>query len=721
MQPKFTAGTVPSDGYLSSTTGSGFRFRPNLPDGKRLSGVVTIPPPPYAPAAVTYRLLVDGVPQPSTTIDTTQWPDGTHVVAFQVMNAAGLAVHNGSQVVVINNSGVPFTSLEDQATVGDVWNGVTPNSLAWGRVNVLEPSAYPLDPQLEQHPNAATDADRRRLASERIWWVEGLSHQGTSLWQPMPIAMKNKEGDLFIKHWNPQGGGSGTTPANAKPYVEQAPAYDGPRGIGFLNPYASLNPYYERPLASGNYGWVAVEKSGRVITVDITGEIRTILGPRSVAGVPGTDCDEMTVPLMARIANGEKEIVGNINGQMLSLPHDIWPCSSFPFEGIIADTGNNQVTEIHFEQQRLMRRWPLAGVTSVCDSVECQQNTSINIIWFAVNPEGLWCQRHIVSTPGTRGGLAGGPDGSFIGHVTTLEKLADIPNAFWVRCLGTRVFVFTTDLGIYEYDAATGMLTERLARRLKPETYVFAAIDYTGSIGPVGRIYWGSASQANGGYGSSKTTIFWLDPNTWEQGLIDKSQIINKVVYGSWTSGTDPNGHYVWGIAIHPIMPKFMTCGISSSSWFLWTGCLGETIAADPAIPYDGTLQFRNGKLDDYLGLSSIFGYNGHGQLGYSCDKWRGYKTFADARDAMLADLNPLFPESVPLTDREAVAKQLFMQRTRKHYQDDVPIPDPDPEPDPDPQPEPLTLDSISISGGTPPYTVTIEDSVGNSIELEVS
>lgn len=669
MIHKFTAGAILIDGFLGSTTGSGYRFRPNLKDGQRLSGTVTIAPAKGAPIAVKYRLLVDGIPQPSTTIDTTQWPNGTHVIAFQVMDTAGKTVHNGSNVAVINNSGVPLTSLEDQAIVADYWgsNG-TPNSLAWGRVNVIEPGAYPLEPQLDKHPNATTDADRVRLSTQKVWWVEGLTHQPTQLWKDTPVLMKNKDGDYFIKHWNPQGGGAGVTPANAKPYVEQAPAYDGPRGIGFLNPYASLSPYYQKPLASGQYGWVGVEKSGRVVTVDITGEIRTVLGPRSVAGIPGTDCDEMSVPLAARLKNGEKEYVGDANGQTLSLPHDIWPCSSFPFEGIIADTGNNQVTEIHFEEQRLMRRWPLAGVTSVCDSVECQQNTAINIIWFAVNPQGLWCQRHIVSAPGTRQGLPGGPDGSFVGHVPTLEKLADIPNAFWVRCLGTRVFVFTKDLGIYEYDAITGALTERVARRKYKETYVFANIDYNGSIGPVGRIYWGSASQKNGGYGSSKTALFWLDTKTWAQGSISKSKIINKKTYGSWTAGVDPNGHYMWGVAIHPNMPKFLTCGMSSSSWFLWTGCLGDPLKPDAKITFVGTNEFRKGKPDAYLGLATIFGHNGHGQIGYSCDQWRDYKTYADARESMRAFLDPIFPDAMPEADKENVTKQLFMQRTRKHY-----------------------------------------------------
>ena len=139
LSPMFEHGLVPVDGYHDSAATSGYRFRPNLKDGQRLSGVVTINPLPYAPAGVTYRLLVDGIPQRSSTIDTRNWSDGTHVIAFQVMDPTGLTVHNGSQVAVFNNMGIPFTDIEGQAIVGDIWHGTPPNSLAWGRVDVLPP------------------------------------------------------------------------------------------------------------------------------------------------------------------------------------------------------------------------------------------------------------------------------------------------------------------------------------------------------------------------------------------------------------------------------------------------------------------------------------------------------------------------------------------------------------------------------------------------------
>lgn len=717
----FTHGVLPDDGFKGSQlTSSGYRFRPAFRHGQRLSGTVALPLPGGRPTGVTYRFLVDGQVV-GNSIDTTLWPDGTHVIACQVMeNPSGAVVHNGSIVVVFNNSGTPYQGKLGQAVIAEIWGGASHNSLAWGRVDVSDPVPYPLDPQLDKHPIATNETDRNRLAWNKIWWVEGLNHAPTRLYKTLPILMKNKHGDYFIKNFNPMGGGAGITPANAKPFVEQAPAYDGPRGVGFINPYASINPYFYDKLASGNFGWVGVDKSGRVFTVDITGEVRTLLGPRSVAGVVGTDCDEHSVNLDARLANGEKEYIGNMNGKRLVLSHDIWPCSSFPFEGIIADTGNNCVTEIHFKEQRLMRRWPLAGVTSVCDSFELQQDRDLNIIWVAVNPEGLWCQRHTTAPEGTNTHpITGGSHGTFTGHVPTLEKLVDIPNAFWVRCFGERIFVLTKTSAIYEYNVRTKELVQRFAPIAPVEPFVFMSIDTTGSIGPIGRIYFGRTG------GNDRTTMRWLDTTNWTNGKLDATHLANKVIHGSFTALTDPMGHYMWGMAIHPTLPKFLVCGITSSSWFMWTGCLGAALKLDAAIPYDGTADFHFGRLDKWLGLATIFGFSGHGNIGYSCDMFRDYETYAEARTYVRSVLDPLFPASMAESAREAVAKQMFAQRTRKHYQDGIPVvvpdPEPEPEPEPEPQPEPLVLNSVSISGGTPPYVVSVMDSKGQNVVKNVS
>ncbi len=650
---KFVHGLVPVDGY-KSTNGAWIALRPKLLDGERLSGTVTITEigNEYLQPPVPWRLLVDGVPQVSTTIDTTEWPDGTHVLSCQVIDPLGHDRRSGSRVVVLNNSGSPITSLEDHAVVASQYASAKPHSsLAWGRVRVGAPRAYPLDPQLGQHPVATTDADRVRLATEKIWWVEGLNHVPTPLWKPLPVLMKNRDGDYFVKQYNPQGGGSGAKAKEALPHVQRAPAYDGPRGVGWLSPYTTLIPDRYKVLDSGQTGWIGVSKAGRVVRVDIDGRVKTILGPHSVSGVVGTDNADSTIGMVERLARGEKEYVGDDNGLALELSHDIWVCDSFPFEGVIADMGNDRVVEIHFDEQRLMRSWPITDVTSVWGSFETQQE--LHIAWFAANPEGLW--RHVINAD---------ENGKPTGH-GVIEKVADIPDAFWVRLIGMRVFVMDLYRAIYEYNPVTHAVTEIRPRDVENHSFVFMAIDEFGSIGPKHRLYWSSSKD--------KTSIHWIDTTDWTTGYFgyhNQARLLaNKAIYGSWTALTDPFGHYMWGFAPHTTLPKAISAGITSSSWFLWSACLGPQPAPDPKVTYDGTDEWRWGVRDSYLPPGAVWGFHGHGQIGYSADQFRDYKTWTDARQPILDALESFFWPELTAQDRDNVAEMLFMQRTRKRFQ----------------------------------------------------
>jgi hypothetical protein len=700
-------GQIPTDGFLESTTASGVtrKLRPYsangiaMVNGQRLSGTVTIGLHRYAPDTITYRLLVDGVAQPTHTIDTTQWMDGSHVLAFQVLDSDGLSVHNGSRVVIFNNSGVAFTDLDGQAVVMETKHGSQPNSLCWGRVDVQEPIAYPLAPQLSKHPIAVSDTDRQRLKNETVWWKEGYSHQPTMLWSNTPMLFKNKDGDYYVGQFNPQ---LLSKSADTFPRLGAAPAYDGPRGVHTLSPYTTLTPDPYHILPSGETGWIGVDLSGRVVRLDIDGTVETILGPRSVAGVVGTDFKAYDFDLQDRIAAGEKEYVGDVNGQMPENVQDLWVCDMFPFEGVMASTGTGEVVEIHFgnkpdapeETPHLMRRWPLTEVSSVCASLELQRD--YDMIWVAVNPDGLWCQRHTFDA-----------NGIMTGHQVNLELFASIPNAFWVRVNRERIFVLTLDLGIYEVNASTGAITNIKERETYDSSFVFASVDINGSIGPVGDIYWGTVSGANGGW--YKTRISRTNPDTKVTEPAGLS-CLNSKYYGSLTASTDFGGHYMWGFAQHATRPMFLVCGITSSSWFLWSGMLGDLPEEDPAIPYEGFKEFKEGKLDNYLGLGSVFGSHGSGMIGYACDKWRDYKLWTDAKPVMMADLEPFWPANMPQIDRENVARMMFYQRTRPHFMSTTP-----------PDPEPLAIGTLNAgtptiqvsvgaaSGGAPPYSYQLK------------
>jgi len=164
-------------------------------------------------------------------------------------------------------------------------------------------------------------------------------------------------------------------------------------------------------------------------------------------------------------------------------------------------------------------------------------------------------------------------------------------------------------------------------------------------------------------------------------------------------------------VAIHPTLPKFLTCGMVNSSWLMWTACLGDKPKLDKAIPYDGTNEFRDGKLDQYLGLSPVFGWHGHGQIGYSCDWFKDMDEYDSS--TVRAKLDPLLHPDI--ADPESIAKQAFAQRSRTHFPGGITPPDP--------PPDPVIIEPISggvtVKGGTPPYTILATDTEGKSDKIK--
>jgi hypothetical protein len=350
------------------------------------------------------------------------------------------------------------------------------------------------------------------------------------------------------------------------------------------------------------------------------------------------------------------------------MPQDIWVCASFPFEGVIADTLNDRVVEIHFDDQKLMRSWPIREVSSVWGSYELQQEK--HIAWVAVNDEGLWMMNVIANTSG---GMIKPSDivldnGDVMKEHGSVVKVADIPNAFWVRVCGLRVFVLTMDLGLYEYDSATGQVIELIPRRTNSlgspydASFAFMNFDETGTIGPPQRLYWSFAQ--------SKTSVYWYDINDGTSGTLGRQgNLLNRVIYGSFMANSDPFGHYMWAFAPHATLPKAIANGICSTSWFLWSACLGDLPVADPKLPYNGIKQWREGVMDEYIPPSIVWGSQGHGMIGYSADEFRDYRTWEEARDHVLEALEPFFWPALSDAGKEDIGKQLFAQRTRTRFQ----------------------------------------------------
>jgi hypothetical protein len=253
------------------------------------------------------------------------------------------------------------------------------------------------------------------------------------------------------------------------------------------------------------------------------------------------------------------------------------------------------------------------------------------------------------------------PDGTPKEHgVPTL--VAELPNAFWVRGHGKRVYVMTLDNAIYEYVVATGEMILRKEAAGGSSRFCFMAVDEFGSIGPVGRIYWSDVA-------ALKTIVFALDPDTWEASSFSRWSQINGSRWGyrlgSETANVEPLGHYIWGFSPHATRPAVLACGITSSSWFLWQGCLGKLPTTDALYDRENVYECQFGTNDRWLAPSAVWGFHGHGGIGYSADEFRDFRSWEEARETVMERLEPFFVSSVTETVRENVGRYLFMQRTR--------------------------------------------------------
>lgn len=661
----FTHGVVPEDGVKRGTAtvpstinaAKTYLLQPTVAHGARLRGTVTIVPEARISysgsvlsaaqlATLRYRLLVDGEPQPGFTIDTTAWPDGTHVLAVQCINPGLFDVGNGSKVVVFNNSGSPITRTEQMAVVGGKYLSNVFNSIAWGRVDVSwPPKGANLGHNHGNHPDATTDADRAALATKPLWWVDHLTAPGTGLYFTTPILVKNADGDYFVYQFYPA---TFNSSLHASHVVGTHPAYDGPRNVGSLTGYATCIRGL-KTLASGHTGWLGVAIDGRVVDLDVSGEVTTIFGPRSVAGVVGRVpttgavlAANIEFTLAQRLAAGEKEFVGDPRGA-LNAPQDLWAREAAPDTIWIADTGNDRIAILDRAQQAITAMIPLPKVSSVWGGEDG--------VWWAVTPLGLY---RIES------------------RVPSL--VAPIPNAFWLR--GDRngkVYVMTTRLAFYEYDIASA--TAVLGRgpvSTSPQEFSFFDIDVNGVIGPTNRIYFGGVNLGPPDVpgGSNNATWAWLDPGVWTPNLFrtDASRILNYKIYGSFMATSNPLGHYPWGFAIHKSIAKFIAAGISAG-WKSWTAHLGPQPVPDAAIPNTGVVPFRTGQLDTYLGLGAIYGSLGHGEIGYHVDDFKDLRAFPEAEPVMRATLEPLFASAMTETQKRAVTQTMWAQRTRPHFQ----------------------------------------------------
>lgn len=674
---------------MDPTFGENHQAILNIQEGERLSGVIDFSQPqpdniitPYVTFPGLYGekidvpdadwwMAIDNVSVGGKVIDFSKVPDGMHMLHV-FTNLANPNITGCAKVIEVNNSDTALK--QTRLPVNAVKFGqliLESHATAW--VPVREREASPLKSWHKRNPLSLTDEQRQFLATEAQWTQEGFNNNyPCPLYLTWPELLKNSHGSHFIGQIQTQ---ANTFTKHAVTNVSQQPAYDGPRGKNYLSPYSTVNQGHQI-LASGFMAFLGIQPDGRIVDIDYDGSVHTWFGPRSVEGVVHSDNMERalvsqkrgsysdwhapikTKTLAERVADGEKEYIGDHNGyDWLWGAQDIWVDPDNLDTHYVADTLNNRIAVISRTTQRIVEVLPCADVSSVWT---CHVLKDLGIRFVATSPQGL----HIFWT-----------------NAGTEPKLIPVADAFWIRGKqfdsnrsASRILIMTSRFGeFYMWNPFTDHLVRiKEADGNGVQAFSFFAWDVLGLIGPKNRVYYSYVNSPN-----SNTGIRMFDP--FLPGVVAESFRPKGHSTINQTDNPDRWGHYIWGFALPHHRPGvFLTTGMSQAGgWYIHRAYVGEQPIAIPRAPNTelGRKLFQKGKKNIFPPISTIFGGGGSGGIGYTADMFRGM-SLAEAKAVMTNPEKPLLPVNlvgrglVTQEEIDAIAGYIWSLRTQDHFVD---------------------------------------------------
>jgi hypothetical protein len=257
-------------------------------------------PPPGE--SITYQWCVDGVAVSPVltsadsslpwTFDSTTIADGTHVIYPRLLDAtirsviAQYAV--APRVVIVHNSGfnngaqtVPAASVSTER-----WCSPRPDFVHYDGVPNPVHTTYPMPYSFIA---GSSDPAYRQPGT---WYAECWCGPHAKEYHTVPEWATTSQGGVLVSELDALGQDSNQVPSAYGPVIKMNPM-DGTRLNNVVSPFTN---YIEDPAVSGK--WWGVEISGRIFTIDRSGNVTTIVGltrNRSVLTYPQADADPDSV------------------------------------------------------------------------------------------------------------------------------------------------------------------------------------------------------------------------------------------------------------------------------------------------------------------------------------------------------------------------------------------------------------------------------------------
>lgn len=306
---------------------------------------LTVPQVP-ATGSLQMELVIDGYPTNnyfsgppcSQNVDTTKLTDGTHSLAWQILDSTGATYPTDqlraySVTFVVMNSG-PLNGAQQIATTSDFRHG----AVVLDGTDFVNYPGTPVHSAIIPYPYKYIPPNPNQPRNTNNWFVSDLNETRNMTYSGDPQFYQTKKGGVVMRHFAPSFGLSSSQAWKLGIKFHQN--FDGGRGDNRVSPYSSIIE-----LADGS-GWAGVELNGRMWMIDHTGAVDTCAGPQPKRDVLQYDYRDISIT-PAQLA-AKTNFIGTGDTRMADVT-DLTEDKKNPYIFYLADSLDHRILKVNLQ------------------------------------------------------------------------------------------------------------------------------------------------------------------------------------------------------------------------------------------------------------------------------------------------------------------------------------------------------------------------------------